>query len=267
MKLSKSQKQEFYVEGYLVVRNVVPAEMIDAARRAINSDMGGGDMEFTGLRNLPVITDLFNRTPIFSLLESAVGRGKLEKVRSGGIILRFPAPLGSTPREPELATAGPPLHGGGHLDGLKPAREFLLGNTEKSGYNRFFTAFAVLYLNDLPTPYRGNFTVWPKSHRAMETLFQEKGHEILYDFMPEVELPEGPVQLTAGPGDVILAHHQIVHSASINTSPDIRYAVIFRAGHVDLPANGKEVFTDIWREWDGIRESIDVARAGDSATR
>ncbi len=99
----------------------------------------------------------------------------------------------------------------------------------------------------------------------METLFQEKGHEILYDFMPEVELPEGPEQLTAGPGDVILAHHQIVHSASINTSPDIRYAVIFRAGHVDLPANGKEVFTDIWREWDGIRESIDVARAGDSA--
>ncbi len=89
MKLSKSQKQEFYVEGYLVVRNVVPAEMIDAARRAINADMGGGDMEFAGLRNLPVITDLFNRTPIFSLLESAVGRGKLEKVRSAALYCAF----------------------------------------------------------------------------------------------------------------------------------------------------------------------------------
>ncbi len=43
---------------------------------------------------------------------------------------------------------------------------------------------------------------------------------------------------------------------AINACPDIRYAVIFRARHVDIKKNGMDVFTDIWREWDGIRAEI-----------
>lgn len=69
-------------------------------------------------------------------------------------------------------------------------------------------------------------------------------------------MPDGPVQITGKPGDVCLAHHQMIHTAAINASPDIRYAVIFRARHINIAENGKDVMTDIWREWDGIREAV-----------
>ena len=257
MELTKSQKLEFYREGFLKIEGAVPRVMVEAARQAINAEIGKGARQaFADIRAMPVIADLFDETPVFSLLESALGKGNLQCQSHGAVKLNFPAPVGSPQRDPQLATAGPPLRTGGHLDGIAQARDFLRGTVEESGYSRDFTAFAVVYLDDVPAPYCGNFTVWPKSHHVMEDVFQKKGHEILLNYMPDVTVPEGPVQVTGEPGDLILAHHQIIHTAAINACPDIRYAVIFRARHVDIGKNGKDVFTDIWREWDGIRAEI-----------
>ena len=69
-----------------------------------------------------------------------------------------------------------------------------------------------------------------------------------------MELPHAPVQITGQAGDIVITHHQIVHSAAPNCSPNIRYAAIFRGRHKDAEANGTEAMTDIWREWPGIRE-------------
>ena len=74
--------------------------------------------------------------------------------------------------------------------------------------------------------------------------------------MPHVTLPEGPVFVTAEAGDVIFAHHAMVHTGGPNTSPNIRYAVIFRAKHARIDDIGFDAFTDIWREWDGVREAV-----------
>ena len=54
------------------------------------------------------------------------------------------------------------------MDGIAQARDFLLGRTNETGYSRGFTAFATVYLDDVPEPFCGNFTVWPKSHRTMD---------------------------------------------------------------------------------------------------
>ena len=40
MKLTDSQKRFFYQKGYVKVSGVVPAVMVDAARQAINAQMG-----------------------------------------------------------------------------------------------------------------------------------------------------------------------------------------------------------------------------------
>jgi hypothetical protein len=260
MELTKFQKQEFYEEGCLTIEGAVPRVMVDVARQAINAEIGKGESRgFPNIRSAPVITDMFNETPVFSLLESAMGKGNLQEQRNGAAKLNFPAQVGTSQKEPWLATAGPPLRMGGHLDGIAQARDFLRGTAEESKYSRDFTAFAVVYLDDVPGPGCGNFTLWPKSHHVMEEVFKEKGHEILLNYMPDVEVPEGPVQVTGKPGDVVLAHHQMIHTAAINACPDIRYAVIFRAKHVDIEANGKDVMVDIWREWDGIREELQIA--------
>ena len=49
----------------------VPAVMVDAARQVINAQAGKGNRNpFPEINSTPVITDLFNETSIFSLLES-----------------------------------------------------------------------------------------------------------------------------------------------------------------------------------------------------
>jgi hypothetical protein len=253
MQLTLQQKLEFYENGYLKIAGVVPPIMVEAAKHAINYSLGEEGMNKDDLpflraqsyckeiRSTTAITDLLNRTPIFPLVESMIGIGSLLPVGGGQIALRFPrvpySPLG----EPR-----------GHLDGLGSGTNGM----EKGKYRRGFTALAVVLLSDLPEAYSGNFTVWPKSHRFFEEYFIKNGHEMLANGMPKVELPEGPVQITGKPGDVVITHHQLVHAAGPNHSSNIRYAAIFRLRHKDCETNGSSVYTDIWKEWSGIREAL-----------
>ena len=256
--LTNKQKLEFYENGYISVPGVVPQLMVDAARHEINHSIGTvgmneGDLEryraqsyCDEIRNAPAIVNLFNKTPILQLSESLMGEGNVQIPGSGQIALRFPGPLHVDPNEPS-----------GHLDGLGSGKNGMA----KGVYRRGFTALAVIYLADVPEPYSGNFTVWPKSHSFFADYFKKEGHEILADGMPRPELPEGPKQIIGKAGDVVLTHHQIVHTAAPNAASDIRYAVIFRLRHVDCEQNGYDAYTDIWKEWPGVQEVI----AGSSA--
>ncbi|MCY3710536.1 MAG: hypothetical protein OXG26_16725 [Caldilineaceae bacterium] len=57
-------------------------------------------------------------------------------------------------------------------------------------------------------------------------------------------------------GDAFFVHYQIAHCASPNVSPHPRYAIYFRLRHVNLKAQLYEALTDIWLEWDGMREIV-----------
>ena len=48
MELTREQKVTFYEEGYLVLEGVISHAMIDAARQAINHEIGKG--EWDGIR-------------------------------------------------------------------------------------------------------------------------------------------------------------------------------------------------------------------------
>ena len=142
---------------------------------------------------------------------------------AGQIALRFPtAPV---------AEPGPTRD---HLNRIGSG----LNGQAKGQDRRGFTGLAVVLLSQLTGDYGGNFTVWPGSHIFFENHFKEHGHEILGEGMPKVDLPNEPVQITGEPGDAILAHHQIVHTAAPNTSSHIRYATIFRLRHKDCDEIG-----------------------------
>lgn len=239
--------------GYLAVKGAVPRVTIDAALHAINHSLGEEGMNKEDLptlraqsyckelRNGAVLTDMFNRTPVMSLAESLMGQGNVLPVGGVQIALRFPRPLGEDAPEPR-----------GHLDGLGSG----LNGSAKGTYKRGFTALAVILLSDLPNAYSGNFTVWPRSHRTFEDYFKTNGHQILENGMPKVDLPEAPVMVTGQAGDVVFAHHQIVHGAGPNASPHIRYAAITRLRHRECEQNGSDAYTDIWREWEGVRAAV-----------
>ena len=252
MHLNTQQKQQIYHDGYVVIPGAVPRLMVDEARRAIHHNLGTEGMHPDQLATMgaqtycptltkePVMTDIFNKSPVFALCESAVGAGNLLPATSTQIALRFSRQTSDTV-EPK-----------GHIDG----RGTGTNGMPKGEFRRGFTMLAVVLLSDLPEPYSGNFTVWPGTHTLFETIFREKGQAALADAIDTMPLPQAPVQITGKAGDVVLVHHQLVHAAAPNCSPDIRYAVIFRGNHKDVQANGIEAMVDIWREWPGIREVI-----------
>lgn len=251
--LSLAQKREFHSEGFLKIPGVVPKVLIDEALRAVNHSigsvgLGGEDMEknrsaffCAELLHAPVILDLYNKSPIIEIAEELMGKGNVQPVAQAKPYPRFPLALGEDAPEPH-----------GHLDGIGSGTNGMAKGT----YRRGFTAFAVVYLADILEENAGNFTVWPRSHRAYETFFQEKGHEILANGMPRIELPAEPIMVTARAGDLVLAHHQIFHTGGPNSSPNVRQAVIARLRHKDVDENEYDVYADIWREWPGISEAV-----------
>ncbi len=246
MQLSYEQKQAIYEQGYVVVPGVIPRVMIDAALRAINHSVGEGMSaeEMTTFRaqsycrelqTAPVITDLLNKTPAWSLAESAIGEGAIKPVRGAQIALRFPT----------LQDPPPPPHP--HLDGM-----YTPTNGVPEGTIQNFTMLLGVVLSDVSKPYAGNLTVWPGTHRIYEHYFQQHGWQSLLKGMPPVALPE-PQQLMAQAGDVVLCHYQLAHGITANISPNIRYAIYFRLHHVEHETYGKQTMTDIWLEWPGMQ--------------
>jgi hypothetical protein len=247
--LTQAQKTQMKEEGYTVVRGAVPAVMLDEARRAIHANLATEGLppdklgQFAAqtycpsLTREPVMTDLFNKTPIFTLCEEFVGAGNLLVAGSAQIALRFSRPTAD--RFPF----------GGHIDG----RGTGTNGIPEGQFHRGFTLLAVILLSDLPDIYSGNFTVWPGTHVLFEKLFQEQGPEALGKAIDTMDVGVAPVQITGKAGDVVLMHHQTVHTAAPNASPNIRYAIIFRGCHKDVSANGVEAMTDIWREWPGLK--------------
>ncbi|HXG23743.1 MAG TPA: phytanoyl-CoA dioxygenase family protein [Chthonomonadales bacterium] len=255
MQLSYFQKLAFYQKGYVQVPSVVPRIMVDAALRAINHSIGEGipaeqlatirsQSYAKELQQTPVITDLFNRTPAFPLAESLIGEGKICSVSGGQIALRFPS------------MQDPPGKPSPHLDGMHTPY-----NGVPKGTIQNFTMLIGVLLSDLPAPYCGNFTVWPGTHHLYEQYFREHTPQALLNGMPPIDLPE-PVQILGKAGDVVLVHYELAHSAAPNVSPHIRYAIFFRLKHVEMDQHKWESMTDIWRDYEGMREVVQEAVTG-----
>jgi hypothetical protein len=246
VELTHWQKQAFYRDGYVKMPGVVPRVMVEAALKAINHSVGQGipaelidkirsQSYCAELQQCPVITDLLNRTPAWSLAESLVGEGKIKPVGGGQIALRFPG-LQDPP--------GPPRP---HLDGMHSPN-----NGVPAGEIRNFTMLVGVLLSDLTGPYSGNFTVWPGTHHQYEQYFREHTPQSLLNGMPPIAMPE-PVQITGQAGDIVLVHYELAHSAAPNVSPYVRYAIFFRLTHVDHADRKWESMTDIWLEYEGMR--------------
>ena len=247
MQMTPAQKRQFYRDGYVLVRGAVPKLMADDARRAINRHMGSRPLapgRNPGLSDRPVIADLFNKSPLWSLCESVVGKGNLIPPRAGNVKLNFPD------AEERPLTRG-------HLD---------LGGKLKDGLlSRGMTLLVVVLVHDVPRPFMGNFCFWPGSHRAYEAAFQQDPDYVATAKanrrIPDLDLPHDPIHFTGNAGDAVICHHQMYHNAGPNHSPDIRYAVIFRPRHIHARENGTDAMADIWREFEGLDDIREAAMA------
>ena len=251
MKITQAQKLELYEKGFVQIPGAVPSVMVDAAVKAINHSFGSGidpaqiiDFQVRSfcpeLRQAPVITDLYNRTPVKELAESVIGAGKVNPVTTGRIAVRFPL----------LDVPPPPLRP--HLDG-----RYLPHTGVPKGELHSFTLLVGIALSEVTSNCAGNLVAWPGTHRLSEQYFRENGTYFLkrddsIEALP-LEMPQ-PQMMTARPGDAFFVHYQVAHAAAPNISPHPRYAIYFRLRHVDHKAQLFETLTDIWLGWDGMHE-------------
>ena len=241
--------QSLYREGYVVVPGLLGDEQVRLLLHAINRNLGDFGMDpgqlaayqhdsyCPALRDDPVLIDLFDGGGVFEAAERLVGHGNLLPVNRIQVALRFPTRPGTPIQEPR-----------GHIDGLGTG----VNGIPKGTYRRSFTVLCVVLLSDLPQLNMGNFTVFPGSHRLAEAHFKQHGHEGLHSGSLDIEGLEAAEQIMGKPGDVLFAHHMLLHCGAVNFSPFVRYAIILRFRHKGCGDFAERAFTDMWREWEGL---------------
>jgi hypothetical protein len=131
-----------------------------------------------------------------------------------------------------------------HIDGLPTPFNGVSSKVLVSN----FTALIGGYLSPVRTEFSGNFTVWPGPHHVLEAHFREHGPKALRNGMPRIPLGQ-PVQLMTEPGDVVLCHYGLAHTAAVNLSAADRYAVYFRLWLKHMRHRRWHLMTHIWDGW------------------
>ena len=236
------QKRQLLEQGWVVIPQIIPPDMVRAARQAIHSTLetylDSIQTRAPHLKTDERLTSLLMKTDAFSLIESALGQGKVVASTNVQCALRFPDDDGAN------------LQIRPHIDSFHPSVDGQPGSIKP------FIAIAGFFLNDIDQDDAGNFTVWPGTHRKFAKYFKEHGADPELKLgIPPIDLPS-PVQIKAKAGDMIFAHYQLAHTAAANLSPLVRYAVYIRMHHADRPQDSLDVLTDIWKYWYGMSDVV-----------
>ncbi len=240
--LDQNQLREFAERGYVVIPQVIPADVLAAATRTIDAivtakppaeEVRGQHFYFPEAAKVPSLAALLTGTPAWSCAESLTGgAGTLEVPWQVQVALNIP-PFPHRPGRP-------------HIDGYPPL---------SNGRPGTFTMLAGVLMSDQEGQDGGNLWTWPGTHLTHARYFDEHGPDafLAAKGYPPVELPE-PTQVSGRPGDLLLAHYLLGHNIGGNISDSTRRCVYFRIRHHDHDRNWREALRDAWTEYPPIRE-------------
>eukprot|EP01043_Picozoa_sp_COSAG02_P013659 COSAG02_NODE_550_length_20437_cov_4.270676_9_plen_512_part_00 len=321
-------RREFVERGFIVVRGAVGEQLRDEAVQKIAQSLATAQ-EGEG-SSLPVpkvltscpeltttdtITHLLTKSSALGCVHALLG-DKCHRPYFGQIALR-PSGHGCLGALPAQVTAGRPLLAYAvdlagnrtpvprweehwHIDGWPSDFGRLLPKGHRLEVKNFSCLVGVV-LSDCTERNMGNLTVYPDSHRIIESVLREMGgpeaiftansavsdatlrsarragsvsaaideqvaatNELRRLVHPRIGHPE---QVLARPGDVIIAHYQLAHCIAPNVSDVLRQCVYFRLTHRRRPPSSycPEAMTNIWSEFAGCM-SVDTFHAGASHT-
>lgn len=270
---------ELLTDGFTVLRQVVPLDLVERADWAINDmiqqaklhefdvqkatkgplkskmnpDAHNQDPFFLsgGTNNLDVLS-MFYSSPVHAMTENLLHNDKPENrkfrasIHGCQIAYRFSQP------------GNPPVDGklGGlrwHVDGL---------DRGKYGSFSFLIGFAI---NDQCGEYSGNLCLHPGSHYGLIPYLREYAHlcagaesfdeRVIISKLPRPKLEE-PVQVKVNAGDVVIALHKVAHFGGPNYSPYIRKMCYFRVSHRQHDTLRYDSFDNIWIEYEGMHDIL-----------
>ena len=234
-------RNDLRIQGYAQFARLIPEELTVAAADAIQHDLRtnydpGQQAIYDNQSYCPAIT---SSPQIMNLLVASPVYGVIDEVLGVENIAWNPAQIAiRTARNHPVPITPEP-----HIDGFASGRN---GVPKGNIYNH--TALVGIFLTAVRAEFSGNFTVWPGSHYTYERYFRDRGKRARNEPMPELELGRF-AQLTCEPGDVVLAHYQLGHTAAVNTSDRDRVAVYFRIFLRAVELDRWRYLTNIWDGW------------------
>lgn len=238
--LDEAQVEEFAQQGYVVVPQVVPADVLTRARGRVDdilaadpppTDVHGPHFRFLETRDEPDLLDTLTATGGLGLAEEVAGAGTLEAPWQVQVALNIP-PFAHRPGAPHIDAANAEPSGGPVVD--------------------TFTMLAGVLLTDQLAEDVGNLWVWPGTHLAHARYFREHGPRMFCAY-PPIALPE-PVQVLGRAGDLLLAHYLLGHNIGGNFASDrTRQALYFRLSSTGHAGRQEEFLQDPWLEYAPLR--------------
>jgi hypothetical protein len=242
--ISPDQMRSFAERGYVVLPDVIPQPLIEAARRRID-DLIHRNPPAAERRGFHFYweSQLSDTDPLVATLQAS---GAIDLATS----LVTPLEL-VKPNQVQVSLNIPIWDhrpGGPHIDGLTPP--------EPSGRPGTFTMLAGTFLTDQPTIYLRNLWVWPGSHHAASAYLREHGPDAIFDIVHLTYDMAAAEQVTGCAGDLYLGHYLLGHNMGGNTSTPMRQVVYFRlqtAGHRD---RWRECMQDPLLEFEPVRFAL-----------
>jgi hypothetical protein len=251
--LNQEQLRTFARDGYVVLPQVVPQDLIDAARRAIAGRVQqeppppahrGPHFHF-------VLKDGNGLPP--PLLAPLIDSDAMPLARS--IIADAPFDPPDHVQISRIIPPWPHRPGGPHIDGLTPP--------EPDGRPGTFTVLAGLLLTDQTGENAGNLWVWPGSHERTASYLHAHGPDTLRSCVPYPPIDLGPPrQVTGRAGDLLLAHYLLGHNMGGNVSEHVREVLYFRLRRTGHRARWREAVQDPWLEFESVPAAIRGALPG-----
>jgi len=208
-------------DGWALFPGAVSSDLVGPAIDAIKADCAHNydptkQREYDNISFCPGLRD---KPPISELLTHSTGKTILDRVLVWHEIEFFPGQI-AIRQAHNTDKPYPPVP---HIDGTGSGAN---GRPIGSPISNF-TALLGVFLMKVDAEFAGNFTVWPGSHHRLEAYFRNRGPQAMHEGMPRIDLGQ-PTQLFVNPGDVILCHYQLAHTAAVNLSADDRIAIYFR---------------------------------------
>lgn len=235
--LSTKQLEQFEEKGYLLLSGLIPKKTIKNAERAIWHSLGmdPDDSETWDQVNRPFLTGFYiekmpneNRIELFGLTHPDILACCTDDYLTVLMHLaeRYPEIPHCKCSEPDSVWA---------MNQFPDASEWRVTTPHLDGYSRdlrldpgTFRASSLTYLTDAG-PQQGNTVIWPEGPDRIRS-FRKKNPDFsnhVQDFRKiflDIELGE-PMEVVAKQGDVLLFHHLLPHTSTINATASPRFAI------------------------------------------
>jgi ectoine hydroxylase-related dioxygenase (phytanoyl-CoA dioxygenase family) len=210
IKVTDEQKRSYEEEGYLLVRNLVPDDILTRAEAVIRRTLQNGAQPVQESKYGPIWQAPIEDPALVAVYQPefiAVAAELAGEDPSTFAIPQGPWALVIFPQVREWVWPNP------HIDHALKEDNFKI-------FPPPFRIATISYLTDVP-PRGGGTILWPGSHKAIEALARSDSDR--YRFMSDLnhKLREiflgNPVEVTASRGDVLFYHYLCAHAPAMNT--------------------------------------------------